>query len=110
MADVELLPLPEPVVVAEELEFGAIYAYERRHMEAYTRANMEPLRAENERLRAEVELWRHKAAVHQYRRERLAEALRMFLAAGVGNSTNFETQFKAAQAARAALAQEDRND
>lgn len=50
MADVELLPLPEPVVVAEELEFGAIYAYERSHMEAYARANMETLRAEVERL------------------------------------------------------------
>lgn len=51
MADVELLPLPEPVVVAEELEFGAIYAYESRHMEAYARANMEPLLAEVAELR-----------------------------------------------------------
>lgn len=44
-------------------------------LDRYANAAAE-LTAEIERLRAEVELWRHKAATHKYRRERLAEALR----------------------------------
>ncbi len=51
---------------------------------------------EIEHLRAEVELWRHKAAVHQYRRKRLAEALEACLEA--------EERPKIRELARAALA------
>ncbi len=58
----------------------------RAHVEAYARAvaehNVKERDAEIEALRAEVELWRHKAAIHKYRRERLAEALRELVALG----------------------------
>lgn len=50
MADVELLPLPEPLLVRGDI--GGLYT--GRECQHYARANMEPLIAENERLRAEV--------------------------------------------------------
>lgn len=128
MADVELLPLPEPVVVADELEFGAIYAYESRHMEAYARANLAPLQAENERLRADhaalrAEYYRvvHALQDEQARAERLAEALREAVGelASIGDAIGhdhpearriFTLRANLLSARFAALAQEDRND
>lgn len=63
-----------------------------------TRANMEPLLAE-------VEHWRHKAAVHQYRRKKLEEALRNIRRAALDGCSAMDC----ARIAYDALAQEDRN-
>lgn len=103
MADVELLPLPPP---------GMLHTNEPRQwftanqMHAYARANME-------RLRAEVELWRHKAAIHKYRRKRLAEALMEYGLPLTGDDIQDAWEFGDEAVARekrrrAALAQEDR--
>lgn len=76
-ADVKLLPLPEPG------EAMSKWAYHETDMEAYARANMAELLAENERLREEVEAAKGRAAANlqraadaEARAERLAEALR----------------------------------
>jgi hypothetical protein len=76
-------------------------------MQAYARACVS---SATEALRAEVELWRHKAAIHKYRRERLAEALR-----GLLNDTQHkdhncgDAEWCPVIAARAALEQETTN-
>lgn len=103
MADVELLPLPSEVRLA-------IRAYARACVEA----NLAPLQAENERLRAEVAEWKRVAAAQaelhgeaEERAERLAEALEMMVEMvemnGFGRDAAMDT-------ARAALSQENHND
>lgn len=132
MTDVELLPLPE---WTKRDDLGGLVPSEVRvEMQAYTRANLAPLQAENERLRAELDraiaelagpeptdgsayYWacrvngaRRKA---EARAERLAEALRGLLDVGdkfTGDPNEDAATWVAANdAARAALAQEDRN-
>lgn len=87
MTDIELLPLPEARACTAGTRRDCWVADE---MEAYTRANMAPLIAEIERLRADVEAWKSahgaendachhfqgKAREAETRAERLAEALR----------------------------------
>ena len=105
MADVELLPLPSEVRLA-------IRAYARACVEA----NLAPLQAENERLRAEVAEWKRVAAAQaelhgeaESRAERLAEALR-----DARRALAFAAQYlpecnEPYERANDALAQEDRN-
>lgn len=158
MADVELLPSSVAAFVeALKGERGSLDAWlevndEREvaaHVEAYARANIAPLQAENERLRAEVERLRRLVqerdamlgrrlcsgtnadgkprclvlAEERARADRLTEALRdaekslrtiADLAGGteylmtIGDVRGYANS--RANAARAALAQEDRND
>ena len=57
MADIKLLTLPEREVIDVHVPTGIkVYGYTRQSMEAYVCANMEPLIAEIEALRAEVRL------------------------------------------------------
>ena len=56
-SNVKLLPLPEKVEVDKHLPTGVrIYAYDADTLRTYARANMEPLIAEIEALRAEREV------------------------------------------------------
>lgn len=105
MADVELLPLPEHFAHQSERVQEHVHAYARACVEA----NLAPLQAENERLRADhaalrAEYYRvvHALQDEQARADRLAEALR-----GVMHWDNGKSEW---DEARAALAQEDRND
>ena len=90
--DVKLLPLPE---LPRQVEGYSSDYWEAGQIEEYAtdyaRANMEPLIAENERLRAEVarqeslkekyifqsDGWEYKARASEVRAERLAEALKL---------------------------------
>lgn len=118
MADVELLPLPEHFAHQSERV--------QEHVHAYASANLAPLQAENERLRAEVERLtgclatanaNHEQFERQWylerdRAERLAEALRGMLdvaAESFANRTYVPINCQQAANAYAALAQEDRN-
>jgi len=111
VADVELLPLPE---WTKRDDLGGLVPSEvRAEMQAYARANVAHANAaqaaEIEALRAEVELWRHKAAVHQYRRKRLAEALRDARRALAFASQHLPECNDPYERANRALAQEDSN-
>jgi len=85
MADVELQPLP-PLHIApsvEPVDYPNVAQALMDYARACVEANLAPLQAENERLRAEVAEWRRVAAAQaelhgeaEARAERLAEALR----------------------------------
>lgn len=105
VADVELLPCGEcgmPCRPDEYHPFAACLMFKACH-------NSETVRANLEALRAEVELWRHKAATHKYRRERLAEALRDARRALAFAAQHLPECNEPYERANAALAQEDRN-
>ncbi len=60
MADVEVLPLP----YGEASSFGDYEVHDNEAMIDYARANMEPLIAEIEALRAEVDQYKRRAKTH----------------------------------------------
>lgn len=112
MADVELLPLPEHFAHQSERV--------QEHVRDYARANLAPLQAENERLRAEVERWLSEATevangaaiavqAAEARAERLAEALRVIANQGphYGPDGTYKTWRHWADIAHDALAQEE---
>jgi len=106
MADVELLPLPEPLLVRGDI--GGLYT--GRECQHYARANMEPLRADHAALRAEYYRVVHALQDEQARAERLAEALRKarpFVA--YAYDQGIVGAEDAGRELDAAIAQEDRN-
>lgn len=120
MADVKLLPLPERSEIDRHIPTGIrVYGYTADDMHAYARANLAPLQAENERLRAEVERLmgclatanaNHEQFERQWylerdRAERLAEALRNIRRAALDGCSAMDC----ARDAYDALALEDRN-
>ena len=114
MSEVKLLPLP-PLPEKESDERGEewIEPQIEAYATAYARANMEPLLAENERLREQYQRAAESSEHFAARAERLAEALRLGLAIAEDGGTWSElgrkesARFKAL--ARAALDQEGGN-
>lgn len=108
MADVELPPLPPRVPVDKHSPTGvAIYGYTHVMVRDYARACVAHATAakdaEIKALRAERMLVIENQAHWKERAERLAEALRMYEKAGIGNSTDFRLQAEARDAANRAL-------
>ena len=121
-SNVELLPLPRwmetYLIPGDDFHTGPDQHLSDR-MQAYARANMEPLRAEVERLmgclataNANHEQFERQWYLERDRAERLAEALRGMLdvaAESFANRTYVPINYPQAANAYAALAQEDRN-
>lgn len=112
-ADVELLPLPEWMEHLYQIGSGDILDYAHAcvaHVTAAKDAEIKTLQAEMAEWKAIAtwekeqhdQLFKDARALNE-RAERLAEALRLYMATGVGNSTDFYKQVEAKRAAQAAL-------
>jgi len=114
MADVELLPCGEcgmPCRAGEYHPFAACLMFKACHNSETVRANLAPLQAEIEALRAEVAEWKRVAAAQaelhgeaEDRAERMAEALRVARA-----RTADLAEWLKLRVLEAAMDQEDRN-